>query len=76
MEKNTAEMPVVMREAKMWKLHVNAAIPRVHLRFGSSHFVAGPNWIAKNGRLWRRPLVRWQGSVADHGCDWSNENRL
>ena len=76
MEKNTAGMPVVMREAKTWRLRVNAATLHVRSHFGSSHLVAGPNWIADNGRLWRRPLVRWEGSVADHGCDWSKENRL
>ncbi len=76
MEKNTAEMPVVTREAKTWKLHVNAAIPRVHSRFGSSHIVAAPNWIAKNCRFWRRPVSSLEGSVADHRCDGSKENRL
>jgi hypothetical protein len=66
MEKNTAEMPVVMREAKMWRLRVNAATRHVRSHFGSSHLAAAPNWIAKNNRLWRCPSVRWEGSVADH----------
>jgi hypothetical protein len=35
-EKNTADRPVVTREARTWKLHVSAAIRRVHLHFGSS----------------------------------------
>ena len=64
MEKNTAEMPVVMREAKMWRLRVNAATRHVRSHFGSSRLAAAPNWIAKNGRLWRCPLVRWEGMMA------------
>jgi hypothetical protein len=51
MEKNTAEMPVVTRAAKTWKLHVNAATRHARSHFGSSRLVAAPNWIAENGRL-------------------------
>ncbi len=35
-DKNTAETRVVKREAKTWKLHVNATIWHVRSRFGSS----------------------------------------
>jgi hypothetical protein len=35
MENNTAEQPVVTREAKTSKLLVNAAIRHARLRFGS-----------------------------------------
>jgi hypothetical protein len=60
MEKNTAEMPVVMREAKMWRLRVNPATRHVRSHFGSLNLVAAPNWSAKNPRLRRCPLVRWK----------------
>ncbi len=36
MEKNTAEKPVVAREAKTWKSRVNATIWHVRLRFGTT----------------------------------------
>jgi hypothetical protein len=75
MERNTAEMPVVMPEARMWKLHVNAAIRHVPLHFDSSQLVAASNWIAKKGRLCRRPLGVGK-AVADHECDRLKENQL
>ncbi|PYX26345.1 MAG: hypothetical protein DMG82_02025 [Acidobacteria bacterium] len=50
-DKNTAEKPVVTREAKTWKSHVNATIWHVPSRFGSSREEMPPTWPADvNGK--------------------------
>jgi hypothetical protein len=54
MEKNTAENPVVTREAKTWKSRVNAIIWCVRKRFGSSHLKVPPIWLTENNTLRRR----------------------
>jgi hypothetical protein len=48
-DKNTAEKPVVMREAKTWKLHVNATIWDVPSRFGSSLGEVPQTWPTDYG---------------------------
>ena len=42
------EKRVVTREAKTWKSHVNAIIPRVHSHFDSSRLEVPLSWTTDN----------------------------
>jgi hypothetical protein len=44
MDKSIAVSPVVTREAKTWRLRVNAITRRAHCRFGSRRFEVPLTW--------------------------------
>jgi hypothetical protein len=48
MEKSTAGMPVVTREAKTWRSRVSATIRHVRLRFGKVSFAVPLTWSIDN----------------------------
>jgi len=66
MEKNTAEKPVVTREAKMWKSRVSATIRHVRSPFGSSRLEVPLTWPADDDSFWRRPYVTEQDLAGVH----------
>jgi hypothetical protein len=63
MDKNTAGMRAVTREAKTWKSHVNATTWRVHARFGSLCLAPVLTWPVDKDR--------YGGAASVDNCLWS-----
>jgi hypothetical protein len=75
MEKNTAEKPVVTREAKTWKARVNAIIWHARSRFASSRLEVALTWPADDG-LMPCPLFPGKDLPVFADAIPSKENRL
>jgi hypothetical protein len=73
--KNTAEQPVVTREARKWKSHANAAIRRVRSHSGGSLLEIPLTWSVKTDRCCGT-IPEWEGLAGYAGTTGQGESKM